>query len=182
MWAASHAVHILDPMNTQTASTTGIARGRIIVLALILAVSFSSVLPSGLLAVESSPMPGAVASLEPTLAPAEAACQSADDLRLIIGFLRETDPSVDGWVPVIVGAIAGLSEARQLAGLVGDTYRPLVDDLVISLEGLRTTLDEVEGQATAGAQLAAVGEAITAIGNAMDALSVQLQTDCPTDE
>jgi hypothetical protein len=168
-------------MNTQTTSTNRIARGRIIVLALMIAASFSTVLPSGLLAVESSPMPGAVASLEPTLAPAEAACQSADDLRLIIGFLRETDPSVDGWVPVIVGVIAGLSEARQLAGLVGDTYRPLVDDLVISLEGLRTTLDEVGGQATAGAQLAAVGEAITAIGNAMDALSVQLQTDCPTD-
>ena len=44
------------------------------------------------------------------------------------------------------------------------------------------TLDEVGGQATAGAQLAAVGEAITAIGTAMDALSVQLQTSCPTAE
>jgi hypothetical protein len=123
-----------------------------------------------------------VASLEPTLAPAEAACQSASDLRLIIGFLRDTDPSVDGWAPVIVGVIAGLSEARQLAGFAGETYRPLVDDLIISFEGLRMTLDEVGGEATAGAQLAAVGEAITAIGNAMDALSVQLQTGCPIDE
>jgi hypothetical protein len=169
-------------MNTQLASSTGIVRGRIIVLALIVAASVCTLLPSGLLAVESSPMPEALASLEPTLGPAEATCQSADDLRLIISFLRDTDPSVDGWVPVIVGVIAGLSEARQLAGFVGDTYRPLVDDLVISLEGLRTTLDEVGGQATAGAQLAAVGEAITAIGNAMDALSVQMQTGCPTDE
>lgn len=182
MWVTLHAVHILDTMNTQTASTTGIARGRIIVLALIIVAAFGSVLPSGLLAVESSPMPEAVASLEPTLAPAEATCQSADDLRLIASFLRDTDPSVDGWVPVIVGVIAGLSEARQLAGFVGDTYRPLVDDLVISLEGMRTTLDEVGGEATAGAQLATVGEAITAIGNAMDALSIQLQTGCPTDE
>jgi hypothetical protein len=169
-------------MNTQTASTIALARGRRIVLALVIAASFSTLLPSGLLAVESSPTPEAAASLEPTLAPAEAACQSAADLRLIIGFLRDTDPSVDGWVPVIVGVIAGLSEARQLAGFVGDTYRPLVDDLIISFEGLRTTLDEVGGEATAGAQLAAVGEAITAIGNAMDALSVQLQTGCPTDE
>jgi hypothetical protein len=169
-------------MDTQTASSAGIARGRIIVLALVIAASFSSVLPSGLLAVESSPLPEAMTSPEPTLSPAEAACRSADDLRLIIGFLRDTDRSEDGWVPVIVGVIAGLSEARQLAGFVGDTYRPLVDDLVVSLEGLRTTLDEVGGEATAGAQLAAVGEAITAIGNAMDALSVQLQTDCPSDE
>jgi hypothetical protein len=181
-WAALHAVHILHPMNTHTASTTRIARARIIVLALIVAASVCTLLPSGLLAVESSPMPEAVASLEPTLAPAESACHSADDLRLIVDFLRDTDPSVDGWVPVVVGASAGLSEARQLAGFVGDTYRPLVDDLVISLEGLRMTLDEVGGQATAGAQLAAVGEAITAIGTAMDALSVQLQTSCPTAE
>jgi len=152
------------------------------VLALVIAAAASTLLPSGLLAVESSPTPETAASLEPTLAPAEAACQSAADLRLIIGFLRDTDPSVDGWVPVIVGVIAGLSEARQLAGFVGETYRPLVDDLIISFEGLRMTLDEVGGEATAGAQLAAVGEAITTIGNAMDALSVQLQMGCPTDE
>lgn len=183
--AASHTVRILGPMNAQTASTTGIARGRIVVLALIMAASILTVLPPGLLAAESSPTPESVASLEPTvaptLAPAEAACQSAEDLHLIIDFLRDTDPSVDGWVPVFVGVIAGLSEARQLAGFVGDTYRPLVDDLIVSLEGLRTTVEELRDQATAGAQLAAIGEAITASGTAMDALSVQLQTDCPTD-
>ena len=90
--------------------------------------------------------------------------------------LTNPGPATSAW------AIAGLSEARQLASFVGETYRPLIDDLIISLEGLRMTLDEVGGEATAGAQLAAVGEAITAIGNAMDALSVQLQTGCPTDE
>jgi hypothetical protein len=126
-------------------------------------------------------MPGAGASLAPTLAPADAVCQSADDLRLIVGFLRDTDPSVDGWVPVLVGVIAGLSEARQLAGSVGETYRPLVDDLIASLEGLRATVDGLGDQGTAGAQLAAIGDAITDIGNAMDSLSLQLQAPCPAD-
>lgn len=119
-------------MNTQPAATAGIARGRSIVLALIIATSFIALLPSGLLAVESSPTP-------------EAACQSAADLRLIIGFQRDTDPSANGRVPVVVGVIAGLTEARQLAGFVGDTYRPLVDALTLSLESLRTTLEEVGG-------------------------------------
>jgi hypothetical protein len=170
-------------MNTQIATATGLSRGRTIVLALVIAASSLAVLPSGLLAQGSSPMPGTGASLEPTLAPAEAACKSADDLRLIIDFLRDTDVSEDGWLPVFVGAIAGLSEARQLAGLVGDTYRPLVDDLVTSLQGLGTTLDGLRDQETsAGAQLAAVGEALTDIGNAMDALSIALQTPCPTDD
>jgi hypothetical protein len=169
-------------MNTQTATATGLARGRIIVLALMMAASSLTVLPSGLLAQGSSPMPETAPSLEPTLAPAEAACESADDLRLIIDFLRDTDVSEDGWLPVFVGAIAGLSEARQLAGLVDDAFRPLVDDLLASFEGLGTTVEGLRDQeASAGARLAAIGEAITDIGNAMDALSVALQTPCPAD-
>ena len=174
-------LRILGPMNAPTAPTTGLARVRVILLALIVAASFLATAPAGLLAVESSPLPEAGASLDPTLAPADAVCQSASDLALIIDFLRGTDPSVDGWVPVLVGVIAGLSEARDLAGFAGDTYQPLVDDLTASLEGLRATIDELGDQATVGAQLAAIGEAITDIGNAMDSLAVQLQTPCPTD-
>jgi hypothetical protein len=160
-------------------TATGIARGRIIVLAVVMAASFSALLPSGLLAVESSPRPGSVASPGPSLTPAEAACASADDLRLIVGFLQDTDPSEDGWLPLLVGAIAGLSEAQQLAALVGETYQPLVDDLIASLEGLQTTVEQLGDEGTIGAKLAEIGEAITDIGNAMDALSTQLQEPCP---
>ena len=86
----------------------------------------------------------------------------------------------DGWLPVFVGVIAGLSEARQLAASVGETYRPLVEDLIGSLEGLRSTVEELQELETIGARVADVGEAITDIGNAMDALSVQLRTPCPS--
>jgi hypothetical protein len=165
-------------MNTQTASTAVLARGRIIFLASVLVASLLTALPQALLAQDPSPAPGATA----TLAPIEAACESADDLRLIVEFLRETDPSEDGWLPVFVGVVAGLSEARQLAGFVGDAYRPLVDDVILSLEGLGTTVDELSEQQTAGAQLAAIGESITQIGNAMDVLSVALRTPCPAEE
>jgi hypothetical protein len=165
-------------MNMQTASTAVLGRGRIIFLAMVMAASSLTALPQGLLAQDPSFAPGAAA----TLAPAEAACESADDLRLIVEFLQGTDPSEDGWLPVFVGVIAGLSEARQLAGSVGDAYRPLLDDLVLSLEGLGTTVDELSDQQTAGAQLASIGESITQIGNAMDALSVALRTPCPAEE
>jgi hypothetical protein len=91
-------------------------------------------------------------SAAPQIAASQAACDSVTDLRLIVGFLRDTDIAVDGWLPVFVGTVAALSEARQLADSLGETYRPLFDDLI---------------------------EAITDIGNAMDAISVQLRTPCP---
>ena len=163
-------------MNTPTARTI-LARGRVILLSSLIVASSLTALPGGLLAQEPSASPGAQVTLEPAVA----ACESADDLRLIIDFLRNTDTTEDGWLPVFVGAVAGLSEARQLAGLLGDTYRPLLDDLIASLEGLRTTVEQLDGQETVGAQLAVIGEAITGIGNAMDALTVELRTPCPVD-
>ena len=114
------------------------------------------------------------------MTPADTLCDSAGDLRLIIGFLRDTDPSQDGWPPILVGAIAALSEARHLAGSVGETYRPLVDDLIVSLEGLRSTVEGLEESETLGARIASIGEAITDIGNAMDSLSFQLREPCPS--
>jgi hypothetical protein len=149
---------------------------------LVIATSFSATLPSWGMAAESSPVPATMASPEPSLTPALAACESAADLTLIVEFLRGTDVSEDGWLPVFVGAIAGLSEARQLAAVVGDAYRPLVDELIVSLEGLRTTVEEFGDQATIGAGVVAIGEAITGIGIAMDALAAQLATPCPTDD
>jgi hypothetical protein len=109
-------------------------------------------------------------------------CESADDLRLIIGFLSETSISEDGVIPVAVGVIAGLSEAQTLIGLVDETYRPLVEDLITSLEGLGTTIDELGEAETLGAEIASVGEAISEVGDAMDALGVQLQAPCPVEE
>jgi hypothetical protein len=130
-------------------------------------------------AADPSPQPAAVGSPGVETAEGKTLCQSADDLRLIVGFLSETSISEEGVVPVVVGVIAGLSEARTLAGIVDETYRPLVEDLSGSLGDLRTTVETRGELATAGAQIAAIGEAITAVGNAMDALSVQLQTPCP---
>jgi hypothetical protein len=102
------------------------------------------------------------------------------NLRLIIQFLRDTDVAEDGWVPVFVGTIAALSEARQLAGSLDQTYRPLVDDLIGTLEGLRSTIADLDELETVGTQVAVIGEAITDVGHALDALSVQLRAPCPT--
>ena len=107
-------------------------------------------------------------------------CESAADLRLYIGFLR--DQSIrDDVVPVLVGAAASLYEARTLAGLVSDTYRPLVDDLVRSLSDLVAAVRGFRDQGTVGAGLVQIGEAISGVGTAMDALSVALREPCPVE-
>jgi hypothetical protein len=156
-------------------------RGQEATLALTLAVSLMAALPAGLFAQESTEAAEDTASAEPSIVPAESACESADDLELIIEFLQDTDVKEDGWLPILVGAIAGVSEARTLVGLVGETYQPLVSDLIVSLQDIRVTVDELDDMESTGAQIAAVGETITDIGNSMDALSTQLRTSCPTD-
>lgn len=162
-------------MNRSRPAVPGATRGPKTTIALTLAVSLLALLPAGLLAQDAEE------TAEPSIAPAEAACESAADLGLIVEFLQDTDVEDDGWVPVLVGGIAGLSEAQTLVGLVGETYRPLVNDLVISFQGLQVTVDELGDMETTGAQLAAIGEGITDIGVAMDALSTQLRTPCPSD-
>ena len=109
-------------------------------------------------------------------------CASAADLRLIVDFMRDTDVEMDGWVPILVGAIAGLSEARDLLGLVGESYRPMVEDVVTSLQDLFSIAEDLRGLETLGSQVAAVGEAITAVGVSLDELSVALQVPCPSAE
>jgi hypothetical protein len=168
-------------MNEHPTLLTRFSRGPSFLLALLLAAASVAVLPWGLLAAEPSSSPESAGSVQPSMAAAEAVCASADDLRLIVGFLRDTDTSTDGWVPVVVGAIAGLAEARDLLGLAEDAYRPLVEDLVVSLQDLASITDELRGLETAGAQVAAVGTAITAVGEAMDALSVAMRVPCPAD-
>jgi hypothetical protein len=150
-------------------------------LALTIAVSLMATVPAGLLAQDPTEAANATVAAEPSLAPAEAACQSADDLGLIMGFMLSIDVEEQGWVPVLVGTIAGLAEARTLVGLVGETYQPLVNDLIVSLESIRSTVGELDEMETTGARIVAIGETITGIGIAMDALSTQLRTSCSTD-
>jgi hypothetical protein len=107
-------------------------------------------------------------------------CSSGEDLRLIVEFVRGTDAETDGWLPIFVGVVAGLAEARTLLGETDAAYRPLVEDLIVSLQDLFAIVDQVRGLDTLGSQVAAVGEAITAVGTSMDALTVALREPCPT--
>ena len=118
-------------------------------------------------------------SAEPEVDQNEAICETASNLRLIAGFLQDTSISEDGVIPVVVGGIAGVSQARQLAGLVGETLQPLAEDLVVSLQGLRDLGDEMTDDQTLGAKVAIFGESIVEIGESMDALGLQLRERCP---
>ncbi|MEX1295724.1 MAG: hypothetical protein AB1Z67_06095 [Candidatus Limnocylindrales bacterium] len=121
------------------------------------------------------------ASAEPTSSPtpAEAACASVSDLRVIVGFIDESLEDEAGLVPLAIGVLAGVSEARRLVDLVGEVYRPLTEELLFSLQGLRDTLGALEDLQTGGARLAAVAGSVEEIGLALDALTVQLRTGCP---
>jgi hypothetical protein len=165
-------------MNADTAPGRHRLAAVLAVLILVLAATASTLLPLAAVAADPSPEPAAAGSPDVALPGDTSLCQSADNLRLIIDFLGETSISEDGVIPVVVGVIAGLSEVQALAGLLNETYRPLVDDLTGSLETLRTTVETIDELGTLGAQVAAIGEAVTAVGSAMDALSVELQSPC----
>lgn len=159
-------------LNTRKAATRP-ERTRIVVATLLLALVALPLLAAPVSAQDESPAPVA------SLSPAEAACASADDLRVILDFTRESAESDRGLIPVGIGVIAGLSEARVLAGLVGEVYRPLVADLIVSLQDLRDTIGELDEIDTAGSMVAAVGLALVDIGAAMDELGAQLRAGCP---
>lgn len=159
-------------LNTPKAATRP-ERTRIVVAMIALALVALPLLAAPVSAQDGSPVPVA------SMTPAEAACASADDLRVILDFTRESVESDRGLIPVGIGVIAGLSEARVLAGLVGDVYRPLVEDLIISLQDLRDTIGDLDELDTAGSMVAAVGLALVDIGEAMDELGAQLRTGCP---
>lgn len=166
-------------MNAHPASAGRASRAPVIVLTL--AALLASANPLAATAADPSPDPGAPASPDAMTQGGTALCESADDLRLIIGFLRETSISEDGVIPVAVGVIAGLSEARTLVGLVDETYRPLVEDLVTSLQDLQTTVDTLGEAGTLGAEISSIGRAITDVGDAMDALALELRDPCPVE-
>jgi hypothetical protein len=148
-------------------------RTRVVVAMLLLALVALPLMAASVLAQDESPAPTA------SVTPAEAACSSADDLRVILEFTRESVESERGLIPVGIGVIAGLSEARNLAGLVGDVYQPLVEDLIVSLQDLRDIIGDLDEMDTAGSKVSAVGEALVDIGDAMDELGEQVRTGCP---
>ena len=111
--------------------------------------------------------------------PAEAMCDSVANLRLYVGFVRDQSIKDDGLLPVLVGVVASLSEARTLAGLVRETYRPLVDDLVTSLTDLESAVRSFFDQGTVGAGLVQLGGAITDVGTKLDTLSSAVREPCP---
>ena len=128
-------------------------------------------------AADPSPMP--VASGAPVASEApKTMCDSASDLALYIGFLRDQSIKEDGLLPMLVGAAAAISEARTLAGLVNETYRPLVDGLLTSLEDLQTAVRGFRDQGTVGAGLMQLGKAVTGVGTAMDSLMASLREPC----
>jgi len=147
-------------------------RTRVGVATLLVALMSITMLASAVVAQEESAAPLA----SPTAA--EAACTSASDLQLIVDFVRDSVEAEAGLITVGIGVIAGVSEANTLAGLVAETYRPLVGDLILSLQGLRDTIGSLGELDTTGAKIATIGESVTEIGSAMDALTVQLRSSC----
>ena len=164
-------------MHASAWSLTRVSRPFVVVI-LVVTATIAGSMGSHVAAADPSGSPVTSAAPVPAEAP-KTMCESASDLRLYVGFLKDQSLREDGIVPVLVGAVASLSEARTLAGLVGETYRPLVDDLIVSLQSLQGALRGFRDQPTVGAGLVQLGESISGIGVAMDALSVALSGPCP---
>ena len=159
-------------MRASIESRSNHLRSRIAAFSLMAVMTVAAASPASVLGQDASPSP------EASSTPAEAACASADDLTLIVDFLRETDAEEDGWLPLLVGSLAGISEARDLVGYVGEVYQPLIEDLIVSLQDLRDVVEDVRAEDSLGSQLVVIGEAVTDIGTSMDVLGDQLRTRC----
>ena len=164
-------------MHAHASLVTRVARPSVLFLLMLAALAGATMGPR-VRAADASAVPGASASPSAS-EPSKTMCESVADLRLYVGFLRDQSIQEGGLVPVLVGAAASLSEARTLAGLVDQTYRPLVDDLIGSLQDLASAVREFRDQGTIGAGLVQLGQAIAGVGTAMDALSAALREPCP---
>jgi hypothetical protein len=107
-------------------------------------------------------------------------CESLADLRIYVGFLRDQSIGDDHLLPILVGVVASLSEARTLAGRVRETYRPLVDDLVSSLTNLEASARTFFDHGTIGSGLTQFGQAIADVGVKLDSLSSAVREPCPS--
>jgi len=149
---------------------TGVVRVVLAIPILVLVLSACQSLPGQSILDQLMPEP------EPT---AKTVCQSSADLEAAIEDLRSTELSEEDLVPLVIKIDTAISEARLLVELVSEELGPTVTDLVVSLQGLRTTVETLDEQETLGAGIALIGESITQIGEAMDALALQLRTRCP---
>jgi hypothetical protein len=166
-------------MHASVSSLARIARPSMVLILVVAALAGGVTQPR---ARAADPSPEPVASGAPISSEAsKTMCESVSDLRLYIEFLQDESTRDNGLLPVLVGAVAAISEGRTLAGLVSETYRPLVDDLVTSLEDLRTAVRGFRDQGTVGSGLVGLGEAITGIGTALDTLSAALREPCPVE-
>ena len=148
--------------------------GIALLLSVALWLTASLALPLGVTAQSEAPSEAPAASEAPPTM-----CQSLANLRLYVGFVRDQSPGEDGLLPILVGVVASIAEARTLAPLVGDEYRPLVEALVGSLDDLRSAVRGFGDAGSVGAGLVAVGESIVGIGTSLDALSLALREPCP---
>jgi len=111
--------------------------------------------------------------------PGKTMCQAAEDLAADVTFVRAIDVSTVGVASLLVSVDTALQEARVLAGLAVDEYQPLVQDTIVALQELRDIGEEARTQDTVGAGVATIGAAVTRVGEAMDALELQLRQPCP---
>ncbi len=162
-------------MHNHSLTRPSLARTSVFLVVLLFALSACRALPPGFLAPDATP--------EPSPTPiAKTMCESGAALRTDIEFLRSLELREDGLVSVLVAVDSALGEARTLGTLVTEEFRPLAVDLVLSLENLRLTVDDLNQQETVGAGLAPIGESIAEIGTAMDALGLELRDPCPNEE
>lgn|GEM_PF-5768544 len=161
-------------MNTRSLSRSSVARFSMLVVVTFFVVSACRAIPPGLVGPDADATPGP--SPTPTT---KTMCESGADLSVDVEFLRSLELREDGLVSVLVAVDAALGEARTLGALVTEEYRPQAVDLVLSLENLRLTVDELSQQETLGAGIAAIGDSISEIGKAMDALTLELRDPCP---
>jgi len=166
-------------MRNHSLTQPSLARTLVLLLALLFALSACRALPPGFLA--PSAAPDSTPGPSPTLI-TKTMCESGADLRTDIDFLRSLELREDGLISVLVAVDSALGEARTLGTLVTEEYRPQAVDLVLSLENLRLTVDELSQQETLGAGIATLGESIAEIGDAMDALTLELRDPCPDEE
>lgn len=149
----------------------------VLAASLALATVFATAMPAATLAADASPATSVTASPPPTAAP-RTMCESLADLALYVGFVQDQSLDRDGLLPILVGAAASLAEAKALVPLVAETYRPLVEEFVAALGDL-VTVARAGRDGTLGTELARLGEAITRVGVALDALSLALRVPCP---
>jgi hypothetical protein len=157
-------------MHSLESSRAGVARAVLVLSILVLILSACPSLPGQSILDQLMPEP------EPTT---KTVCQSSADLQAAIEDIRSTELSEEGLLPLVVKIDTAVSEARLLVELVGEELRPEVTDLVASLQGLRTTVESLDEQGTLGAGITLIGESLIHIGEAMDALALELQTRCP---